>query len=247
MSKALASPPQAYATSTSTTRPLPLIPLSVQRRIYPLPTSAPTWCTMARYKSVRAPACMLCEPCQCARADIACAPFAGTPGQSFNVILDTGSSDLWVLSPDCRSSGCVGTASFNSASSSTFQGSTKELKVSYGSGDVEGTIAVDTVTVGSLNVPQQTFGDYFRPTAVVPVPLTGCTTFRPHQCPPGRPRRRRSRWAYGTGFSEPRAVWVCVIFVVGPDDGSLPPTFYADVYCLQGPAGMAEPLRCRPA
>ncbi|EJD47023.1 acid protease [Auricularia subglabra TFB-10046 SS5] len=82
----------------------------------------------------------------------------GTPPQPFNVILDTGSSDLWVLSPDCRTRGCLNGPSFDSTASSSFATQNDPLQISYGSGDVAGTIAQDTVAIGDLSVSGQTFG-----------------------------------------------------------------------------------------
>ena len=65
--------------------------------------------------------------------------------QQVNVILDTGSSDLWVGS------------SFNPTASSTFTRSDREVGITYGSGNVNGTFATDTVTMGGFTVPEQGF------------------------------------------------------------------------------------------
>jgi cathepsin D len=81
----------------------------------------------------------------------------GTPPQSFSVILDTGSSDLFVLDSTC--SGCSDAALFDSSKSSTFsqQTSTRPTIITYGSGSVEGFIGTDTVSMGSFSVPSQAF------------------------------------------------------------------------------------------
>ncbi|KAK0194901.1 aspartyl protease [Armillaria mellea] len=83
----------------------------------------------------------------------------GTPAQSFNVILDTGSSDLWVADASC-SSCSSSTPLFDTQSSSTLKtasGSNSETTIRYGSGAVAGTLSADTVSMGGFAVNQQTF------------------------------------------------------------------------------------------
>lgn len=80
--------------------------------------------------------------------------------QSFNVVLDTGSSDLWVASSTCTSC-TAGTPSFNSGASSTFQqgqgttGQPVPVSITYGSGSVSGNLVRDTVTMGGFRVQNQ--------------------------------------------------------------------------------------------
>ncbi|KAJ7267220.1 aspartic peptidase domain-containing protein [Mycena rebaudengoi] len=80
----------------------------------------------------------------------------GTPGQSFNVILDTGSSDLFVLDSSCNA--CDPSTSFDPSKSSSFtQTSRQPTTISYGSGDVAGFVATDTVSLGGFTLSSQPF------------------------------------------------------------------------------------------
>ncbi|KAL5523428.1 hypothetical protein ACEPAG_7601 [Sanghuangporus baumii] len=79
----------------------------------------------------------------------------GTPPQEFNVILDTGSSDLWVASNQCLA--CPqDSPSFDSSQSSSLSSSQQSITISYGSGRVSGTVATDTVSMGGFTVSGQT-------------------------------------------------------------------------------------------
>lgn len=77
----------------------------------------------------------------------------GTPAQSFNVIFDSGSADLWVPS----SSASTSHDTFSSGDSSTVETSTASWDIQYGTGSSSGVLARDTVTVGSITVPKQIF------------------------------------------------------------------------------------------
>jgi Eukaryotic aspartyl protease len=77
--------------------------------------------------------------------------------QTFNLILDTGSSDLWFAGTNCAS--CTPAPPvFDTTKSSTFQSENKPVDLFYGSANASGTIAQDTVSMGSLTLPSQTLG-----------------------------------------------------------------------------------------
>lgn len=85
----------------------------------------------------------------------------GTPPQKFNVIMDTGSSDLWVADMICTTdNGCPSSVTrFDSEASTSFTNLTKPFKVTYGSGRVRGNLATETVSLGpNFRVTGQTLG-----------------------------------------------------------------------------------------
>ncbi|XP_005701232.1 PREDICTED: pregnancy-associated glycoprotein 4-like isoform X2 [Capra hircus] len=82
----------------------------------------------------------------------------GTPPQEFQVIFDTGSSDLWVPSDYCNSSACSTHVRFRHRQSSTFRPTNKTFRIIYGSGRMKGVVAHDTVRIGDLVSIDQPFG-----------------------------------------------------------------------------------------
>lgn len=80
----------------------------------------------------------------------------GTPEQTFEVIFDTGSSDLWVASSQCDSS-CGRHSKYNSAASSTYVANGTSFDIMYGSGPVSGFQSFDTLNMGGLIVKDQEF------------------------------------------------------------------------------------------
>ncbi|XP_040050298.1 pepsin A [Gasterosteus aculeatus] len=82
----------------------------------------------------------------------------GNPPQSFSVIFDTGSSNLWVPSVYCSSEACNNHNKFNPGQSSTFQWGDQTLSIQYGTGSMTGRLASDNVEVGGITVPNQVFG-----------------------------------------------------------------------------------------
>ncbi|CEL98103.1 unnamed protein product [Vitrella brassicaformis CCMP3155] len=86
----------------------------------------------------------------------------GTPGQRFIVVFDTGSSNLWVPSANCKEGGCTNHTKFDSSRSSSFSelsgGRESEMYIQYGTGSCVLHLATDHVQVGSLLVPNQSIG-----------------------------------------------------------------------------------------
>ncbi|KAK5894542.1 hypothetical protein CesoFtcFv8_011225 [Champsocephalus esox] len=82
----------------------------------------------------------------------------GTPPQSFSVIFDTGSSNLWIPSVYCSSQACQNHRKFNPQQSSTFKWGSQSLSIQYGTGSMTGYLAIDTVEVGGISVVNQVFG-----------------------------------------------------------------------------------------
>ncbi|TDL23853.1 acid protease [Rickenella mellea] len=81
----------------------------------------------------------------------------GTPPVAFNVILDTGSSDLWIADRRCVT-GCDGVAKFDSSQSSTFTNLTTSFSIKYGSGAAAGSLGQDVVQMAGFSVANQKFG-----------------------------------------------------------------------------------------
>ncbi|POW18391.1 hypothetical protein PSHT_05840 [Puccinia striiformis] len=84
----------------------------------------------------------------------------GTPPQSFNVGVDTGSGDIWIADNACNMDrGCPNSArKFDPLKSTTYVNQSKPFNVQYGSGKAYGSLAKESVSVGGLTVLNQQIG-----------------------------------------------------------------------------------------
>jgi hypothetical protein len=78
----------------------------------------------------------------------------GTPAQTFTVVFDTGSANLWVPSKKFGSH-----AVYDHTRSSTYKADGSRFAIQYGSGPVSGTVSKDTLRIGSLTVANQEFAE----------------------------------------------------------------------------------------
>lgn len=85
----------------------------------------------------------------------------GTPPRDFQVLMDSGSADLWVGGEGCQSvqgTACGNHTFLGAQSSTSFVDTQKPFEVTYGKGAVAGNITQDNLVVAGLQLPGHTFG-----------------------------------------------------------------------------------------
>jgi len=83
----------------------------------------------------------------------------GTPAQTFKVILDTGSSNLWVPSSSCTSIACFLHSKYDHSASSSYVENGTEFAIRYGSGSLSGFVSQDKMQIGDLVLDSQDFAE----------------------------------------------------------------------------------------
>ena len=83
----------------------------------------------------------------------------GNPAQNFNVIFDTGSSDLWVAGSGCALLSCGLHRKYKSSASTSYIQNGTDFHITYGSGPVSGFQSIDDLNIGGLIVSEQEFAE----------------------------------------------------------------------------------------
>uniref|UniRef100_A0A224XHW1 Putative cathepsin d n=1 Tax=Panstrongylus lignarius TaxID=156445 RepID=A0A224XHW1_9HEMI len=85
----------------------------------------------------------------------------GTPPQEFEVVFDTGSSNLWVPSNKCspENRACMRHDRYVSELSLTYIPDGEIINIEYGRGSMSGHLSIDTLTIGNITVENQTFAE----------------------------------------------------------------------------------------
>ncbi|CDR97525.1 aspartyl protease, putative [Babesia bigemina] len=81
----------------------------------------------------------------------------GTPPQTFHPIFDTGSTNLWVVGSTCKEPSCSKVCRYDASRSTTFKMMDTPIKIhiKFGTGEIEGYPAKDTVVLGKIAIPDQ--------------------------------------------------------------------------------------------
>mmetsp|Transcript_2919 Transcript_2919/g.8309 ORF Transcript_2919/g.8309 Transcript_2919/m.8309 type:complete len:548 (+) Transcript_2919:89-1732(+) len=80
---------------------------------------------------------------------------------SLQVVMDSGSTNLWVAEATCRSAPCLKHNRYNCRRSTSYSGSippAPELSIEFGTGEISGAQGVDDVRIGPVTVKTQDFG-----------------------------------------------------------------------------------------
>ena len=91
----------------------------------------------------------------------------GTPAQGpFNVVFDSGSSNLWLPAESCPISSCFLHKRYDEYTSTTYVKNNTPFNIMYGSGPVSGYMSQDTVHIGGLSAANQGFAQITNATGL---------------------------------------------------------------------------------
>ncbi|KAH9033486.1 acid protease [Lactarius pseudohatsudake] len=85
----------------------------------------------------------------------------GTPPRDFQILMDSGSADLWVGAEGCKfakGTDCSNHTFLGTQSSTSFVDTQKPFQVTYGAGAVAGNIITDNIAIAGVQLTAHTFG-----------------------------------------------------------------------------------------
>jgi len=83
----------------------------------------------------------------------------GLPEQRFEVVFDTGSSNLWVPSEKCSLMACYLHRRYDHSQSTAYSEDGRDFRITYGSGSIAGSVSMDLLTVADMHVKDQMFAE----------------------------------------------------------------------------------------
>jgi len=89
----------------------------------------------------------------------------GTPFQTLKIMFDSGSSNMFVLAPNCTGLACWGRTYYNYTESSSLFLNGSSIRLDFGSGNFTGWIVADVVSAGDLGVKNFSFAMIDNPDA----------------------------------------------------------------------------------
>ena len=81
----------------------------------------------------------------------------GTSNIDYHMLLDTGAGQSWVMGDTCESTACTTHSTFGPGDSTSYQAVDKAFTIAYGTGNVAGMFATDSVSIAGLSL-NMTFG-----------------------------------------------------------------------------------------
>ena|SRR6478609_7899894 len=86
----------------------------------------------------------------------------GEPEQTFTVVFDTGSSNLWVPSKRCSSIACYLHNRYDSTKSTTYVANGTTFEIQYGSGSMSGVVSNEMLKIGEISLESQDFAESIK-------------------------------------------------------------------------------------